>query len=74
MNQQLRLLKTMSSGSTTKFLTLGMLHGLDIPLPVIEVQDSIVTILSSYDDLIENNKKQIKLLERRRSGCIRNGS
>ena len=63
MNQQLRLLKTMSSGSTTKFLTLGMLHGLDIPLPVIEVQDSIVTILSSYDDLIENNKKQIKLLE-----------
>ena len=63
MNQQLRLLKTMSSGSTTKFLTLGMLHGLDIPLPVIEVQDSIVTILSSYDDLIENNQKQIKLLE-----------
>ena len=63
MNQQLRLLKTMSSGATTKFLTLGMLHGLDIPLPVIEVQDSIVTILSSYDDLIENNQKQIKLLE-----------
>ena len=28
LNQQLRLLKTMSSGSTTKFLTLGMLHGL----------------------------------------------
>lgn len=63
MNQQLRLLKTMSSGSTTKFLTLGMLHGLDIPLPVIEVQDSIVTILTSYDDLIENNQNQIKLLE-----------
>ena len=63
MNQQLRLLKTMSSGSTTKFLTLGMLHGLDIPLPVIEVQDSIVAILSAYDDLIENNQKQIKLLE-----------
>lgn len=63
MNQQLRLLKTMSSGSTTKFLTLGMLNRLDIPLPVIKVQDSIVTILSSYDDLIENNQKQIKLLE-----------
>lgn len=63
MNQQLRLLKTMSSGSTTKFLTLGMLHGLDIPLPVIEVQDSIVAILSAYDDLIENNQKQIELLE-----------
>lgn len=63
MNQKLRLLKTMSSGSTTKFLTLGMLHGLNIPLPTIEVQDNIVTILSAYDDLIENNQKQIKLLE-----------
>lgn len=63
MNQQLLLLKTMSSGSTTKFLTLGMLHGLDIPLPVIEEQNSIVAILSAYDDLIENNQKQIKLLE-----------
>lgn len=63
MNQQLQLLKTMSSGSTTKFLTLGMLHGLDIPLPVIEEQNSIVAILSAYDDLIENNQKQIKLLE-----------
>ena len=63
MNQQLQLLKTMSSGSTTKFLTLGMLHGLDIPLPAIADQDKIVSILSAYDDLIENNQKQIKLLE-----------
>ena len=63
MNQQLQLLKTMSSGSTTKFLTLGMLHGLDIPLPAIADQDKIVSVLSVYDDLIENNQKQIKLLE-----------
>lgn len=63
LNQQLQLLKTMSSGSTTKFLTLGMLHGLDIPLPSIEVQKQIVSVLSAYDDLIENNQKQIKLLE-----------
>lgn len=62
-NQQLHLLKKMSSGSTTKFLTLGMLHGLDIPLPAIEIQEGVVNILSSYDDLIENNQKQIKLLE-----------
>ena len=63
LNQQLRLLKTMSSGSTTKFLTLGMLHGLDIPLPSIKVQEQIVYVLAAYDDLIENNQKQIKLLE-----------
>lgn len=63
LNQQLQLLKTMSSGSTTKFLTLGMLHGLDIPLPPIGVQEYIVSVLAAYDDLIENNQKQIKLLE-----------
>lgn len=63
MNQQLQLLQTMSSGSTTKFLTLGMLHRLDIPLPKIDTQNKIADILSAYDDLIENNQKQIKLLE-----------
>lgn len=62
-NQQLRLLKTMSSGSTTKFLTIRMLHNLDIPCPEIEVQDRIVNVLGTIDDLIENNQKQIKLLE-----------
>lgn len=63
LNQQLRLLKTMSSGSTTKFLTVRMLDNLDIPLPGINIQTQIVNILSAYDDLIENNQKQIKLLE-----------
>lgn len=63
MNQQLHLLKTMSSGSTTKFLTIKMLNNLDIPYPSIEVQNKIVGILGSIDDLIENNQKQIKLLE-----------
>lgn len=62
-NQQLRLLKAMSSGSTTKFLTIRMLHNLDIPCPEIEVQDRIVNVLGTIDDLIENNQKQIKLLE-----------
>ena len=63
MNLQLQLLKTMSAGSTTKFLTIKMLHGLDIPFPNIEAQNKIANILSAYDDLIENNQKQIKLLE-----------
>ena len=63
LNQQLRLLKTMSSGSTTKFLTVRMLDNLDIPLHSINIQTEIVNILSAYDDLIENNQKQIKLLE-----------
>ena len=34
-----------------------------IPLPPIETQRRIADVLSTYDDLIENNRKQIKLLE-----------
>ena len=63
MNQQLQLLKVMSSGSTTKFLTMKMLTQLSIDLPSIETQNRIATILSRYDSLIENYQKQIKLLE-----------
>ena len=63
MNQQLQLLKVMSSGSTTKFLTMKMLTQLSIIFPSIETQHRIATILSRYDSLIENYQKQIKLLE-----------
>lgn len=38
-------------------------RGLNIPFPPIEVQRRIANILTTYDDLIENNQKQIKLLE-----------
>ena len=63
MTKELKLLKTMSAGSTTKFLKIGMLHGLEISLPDISIQRKIAAILGNYDDLIENNKKQRKLLE-----------
>lgn len=36
---------------------------LDVLLPNLFVQSRIADILSAYDDLIENNQKQIKLLE-----------
>lgn len=39
------------------------LLGLEVKLPSIEIQKQIAGILSVYDDLIENNQKQIKLLE-----------
>ncbi|MDE6054328.1 MAG: restriction endonuclease subunit S, partial [Lachnospiraceae bacterium] len=63
MNQQLSLLKVMSAGSTTKFLKIGMLQNLVIPYPSYDKQEKIAGILSAYDNLIENNQKQIKLLE-----------
>ena len=36
---------------------------LEVELPPIEIQKQIAEILTTYDDLIENNQKQIKLLE-----------
>ena len=44
-------------------INLKQIGNIPILLPLQEKQDSIVAILSAYDDLIENNQKQIKLLE-----------
>jgi len=50
-------------GSSQKALTIASLKGLEIPCPPIAVQNRILEILTGYDALIENNQKQIKLLE-----------
>ena len=39
------------------------IKNLEIPFPPLKTQNKIADILSAYDDLIENNQKQIKLLE-----------
>lgn len=39
------------------------LLSIEVPVPPMETQRRIADILSAYDDLIENNRKQIKLLE-----------
>ena len=44
-------------------INLGILKNFEIPLPPISVQTEIVKILSTYDDLIENNRRRIALLE-----------
>ena len=57
------VLNNTTIGSSQKALTIASLKGLEIPCPPVDVQSRIVEILSSYDALIENNQKQIKLLE-----------
>ena len=52
-----------ANGSAQKLIPLSKLAGIEISVPPIERQETIVNILSAYDDLIENNQKQIKLLE-----------
>jgi type I restriction enzyme S subunit len=39
------------------------LNTLPVHLPPIDVQDKIAEVLSKYDDLIENNRRRIQLLE-----------
>ena len=55
--------KKISQGTAQDNLSWKKLSTIKFPAPPIEVQDKIVSILSGYDNLIENNQKQIKLLE-----------
>lgn len=50
-------------GSSQQFLSLKQLRELSIPVTTEHCMKKIVDILSDYDNLIENNQKQIKLLE-----------
>lgn len=52
-----------ANGSAQKLIPLSKLKDLKISIPDKEAQRHIADILSAYDDLIENNQKQIKLLE-----------
>jgi len=44
-------------------INLSLFQQLQIPLPVLEIQHKIASILSAYDDLIENNTRRIQILE-----------
>lgn len=55
--------KKISQGTAQDNLSWKKLSTIKFPAPDIEIQDKIVSKLSVYDDLIENNRKQIKLLE-----------
>lgn len=51
------------TGATIKHMPGDKLKTILIDLPPFDIQKKISDILSAYDDLIENNQKQIKLLE-----------
>lgn len=50
-------------GSTVAHLRVPECENIEIKVPDLDAQHRIADILSAYDDLIENNQKQIKLLE-----------
>lgn len=60
---KLHQMKANAAGTATKFLTQPILNNINIEYRDIEEQRKIADILSTYDNLIENNKKRIRLLE-----------
>ncbi len=51
------------TGSTIKHLPREKLALIEVPVPPISVQHRIADTLSAYDDLIENNRRRMELLE-----------
>ncbi|UQB69936.1 restriction endonuclease subunit S [Epilithonimonas zeae] len=56
-------LASLDEGAAIPSLTTKALNVVNISLPQLETQRKIASILSGYDDLIENNLKRIKILE-----------
>ena len=52
-----------AGGAAQKNLLLGELRRFPIRVPPLAEQDRIASTLSAYDDLIENNRRRIQLLE-----------
>lgn len=51
------------SGATVDRIPLERFPDFSVCLPTLPVQEKIVNVLSAYDDLIENNRRRIALLE-----------
>lgn len=52
-----------ATGTTVKHTAPERIYKCTIPIPDIKIQVKIANILSKYDDLIENNRRRIELLE-----------
>jgi type I restriction enzyme S subunit len=51
------------TGSTIKHLPKEKLAKVEVDIPPLSTQKRIASVLSAYDDLIENNRRRIQLLE-----------
>ena len=53
-----------ANGATVLHVNIPAIRNFDITLPPLPTQRKIAKVLSAYDDLIENNTKRIRILER----------
>lgn len=56
-------MQNISRGTTQDNLSLEKLLSIEFEIPEVSIQRKIASILSAYDDLIQNNLRRIKILE-----------
>ena len=61
--QAIEKILNLASSSGVPHINLTALRNFEVPLPSLDTQKRIASILSAYDDLIENNRRRIKLLK-----------
>jgi type I restriction enzyme, S subunit len=57
-------MESFNTGGSRRAITKGHIESFEVPLPPLRTQRKIAGILSGYDDLIENNLRRIKILEK----------
>lgn len=62
-NEGKKKINAIAKGTAQKAVPIVGIKDIEVQLPPLATQRRIADILSAYDDLIENNQKQIKLLE-----------
>ena len=62
--QMVRHINDIAIGTAVPGINLGLLKRIKVVIPPLPTQKKIAAILSAYDDLIENNKRRIVLLEK----------
>lgn len=61
--QTFRYIQGLNAQAAQPNINLNMLRNIEVPVPSMSEQQRITDILSAYDDLIENNRRRIQLLE-----------
>jgi len=68
----LKHFKLVSQGTATKFLTAKILNAFELPIPEIDLQQKLVSLLAAIDDKIEENQKINENLEQQAQAIFAN--
>lgn len=50
-------------GATMPNLNAGIVERMPVPIPPLRIQDSLIAVLEAFDELIENNRRRVAVLE-----------